>query len=160
MAKLSKADQKQKQLYAKDLFIKGFEPDTISDILSLSELTIKKWRRENDWESAKQASFIALSELRNTVLKSFADLKDGKIPLITPDQAAKYASAFEKLSDKRKTLTYMYEAFEMLTLEFMKNLQSAKSTDDKAVALKMLRTVREKMDNVLSVLTANVANND
>jgi len=160
MAKYSTAQLNQKKLYGKDLFIKGFDIDTISDIISFSVSTIRKWAREDDWESAKKASFIALSEIRNIILQSFADLKDGKTPKIKPDEAAKYASAFEKLSDKRKTLTYMYEAFEMLTVEFMKDIQNAKEDSVRFDALELLRRVREKMDKVITTLTATVLNND
>ncbi|MEI6898553.1 MAG: helix-turn-helix domain-containing protein, partial [Bacteroidota bacterium] len=85
MAKFTKSQQRQKILHAKDLFIKGFDYMTIADILGISENTLQKWGRENDFAVARQASFIALSELRSIILQSFADLKDGKVPKITPD---------------------------------------------------------------------------
>lgn len=158
MAKFTKAQQRQKILHAKDLYIKGFDYPTISDILNVSETTLAKWGRENDFESAKQSSFIALSEIRNTILQSFADLKDGKKPKISPDQAAKYAAAFEKLSDKRKTLTYMYEAFEQLTTEFIKDLQLSAGKTQRDATMQILRDVRDKMDKVISNLTTQVLN--
>ena len=159
MAKFTKQLQRGKMLYAKDLFVKGFDYGTIADILGISDLTVRRWGQKEDFESAKRASFIALSELRNTVLESFAAVKEGKVPVLTPDQAAKYASAFEKLSDKRKTLTYMYEAFEMLSVELIRDLQEA-SDKDKEAALVILRKVREKMDKVLTSLTNSVVNNE
>jgi len=160
MAKYSKALVDQKRQHGKDLFIKGFVDDVIAEILSVSQLTVKKWARQDCWESAKQASFIALSEIRNTILQSFADLKQGKIPSIKPDQAAKYAAAFEKLSDKRKVLTYMYEAFELLTDEFLKDIQHCEAGQPREEALTALRNVRSKMDKVLSQITMQVLNNE
>lgn len=156
MARFSKGDSESKKLHAKDLYIKGFDYSIIADILGVKESTVRKWGKEKDYESARQASYIALSELRNTVLQSFVDLKDGKVPKIKPDEAAKYASAFEKLSDKRKTLTYIYEAYEMLCAELMLEIQNAKNTAEKEKALAALKHVRLKTDIVINRLNSEV----
>lgn len=160
MAKFSSARQRQKILHAKDLFIKGFDYSTIADVLDVAENTLQKWGRENDFESAKQACSITLSEIRNTILQSFADLKDGKEPKISPDTAAKYGAAFEKFSDRRKILTYMYEAFEYLTQEYISSIQSAITARDKEKSLSDLRTLRDKMDRVITRLTNEVLGNE
>lgn len=160
MARYTKEIQKQKILYAKDLYIKGYDIETIAEMLALSVTTLKAWAKKEDFESAKQSAFIGLSELRNTVLQSFVDLKDGKKPKIKPDEAAKYAAAFEKLSDKRKQLSYMYENFETLTAEFMQDIQNAKTKAEKEKALEILKIVRVKTDKVLTRTTSEVLNND
>lgn len=156
MARFSRNITENKKFHAKDLYVKGFEYSVIADILGVSEATVRKWGKELDYESARQASYIALSELRNTILQSFIDLKSGKVPKIKPDEAAKYASAFEKLSDKRKTLTYMYEAYEMLSAELMLDIQHAKNTADKEKALTTLKHVRTKTDAVINRLNSEV----
>lgn len=158
MARFSQEQTSQKKQYAKDLYIKGFTLDTISDIIGVAMTTLRKWAKENDFETAKQSSFIALSELRNTILQSFIDLKDGKKPTIKPDEAAKYASAFEKLSDRRKVLSFMYESFELLTDELTKDIEGARSAKAKELALETLKKVREKTDAILTKLTAEALN--
>ena len=160
MAKFSKEQERQKMLYAKDLFIKGFDYDTIADIIGIAAVTLKRWGNKNDFEGAKRASIVALSYMRNCILQSFADLMQGIKPLIKPDEASKYASAFANLSDNRKVLTYMYEAFELLSQEFIKDLQEAATPDAKTKALELFRSTRDKMDKVLSVLTSQVINTD
>ena len=159
MARFTKNETKQKRAYAKSLFIKSFDYETIAGILDLTTSTIKAWSRDDDFEGARKASFIGLSEMRNTILQSFADLKDGKVPVISADVAAKYASAFEKLSSKKKTLTYIFEAYEMLTEEFLSDVQTAFKTEDKALALKILQIVRAKTDIVITKL-ANQTDNE
>ena len=156
MAKFTGAQQRQKILHAKDLFIKGFDYETIAEVLDVAENTLRKWGRDNDFESAKQACAITLSEIRNTLLQSFADIKDGKEPKISPDTAAKYASAFEKFSDRRKILTYMYEAFEYLTQEYISDISKSASAQEKQGALADLRVLRDKMDRVITRLTNEV----
>ena len=78
MGKFTKIQAGKKRQYGKSLYIKGFDLPTISDITEVAISTLKKWRDADGWETARNSSFIALSELRNTILQSFIDLKDGK----------------------------------------------------------------------------------
>jgi len=160
MGKFTKEQQEQKRHYAKNLYIKGFDIETIADIIQVALSTVKRWYKDESYEAARNSNFIALSELRNTILQSFMDLKDGKKPTIKPDEAAKYACAFEKLSDKKKVLTYMYESFEMLTEELGKDIQKAKTTKDKEFALTILKRVRDKSDLILTRLTNEALDNN
>jgi len=91
---------------------------------------------------------IALSAIRSIILQSFADVCERKDTEDLPDKAAKYAAAFEKLSDKRKTLTFMYEAFELLTSDYIKDLEKAVSKEDKDKALENIKVLRDHMDKV------------
>ncbi len=160
MARFTKEQQEQKKHYAKNLFIKGFDIETIADIINVALSTVRRWYKDDNYETARNSNFIALSELRNTILQSFMDLKEGKKPNIKPDEAAKYASAFEKLSDRKKVITYMYESFEMLTEELAKDIQTAKSPKDKEFALTILKRVRDKSDIILTRLTNDALDNN
>ncbi len=153
MARYSDKVLAQKQRHGKELYVKGFIIETIADITGMAVSTIQRWARDDDWETAKNSSYLALSELRQTILDSFVSLKNGEKPTIKPDEAAKYASAFEKLSDNRKVLSFMYEAFEMLTDELTKDVQNAKSKAGKENALETLKKVRAKTDTILTRLT-------
>jgi len=160
VSKFSREQQHQKMLSAKDLYTKGFDLSIIADLISVSRLTLSKWAKENDFEGAKKANIIALSAIRSIILQSFADVCEGKTPKISPDKAAKYAAAFEKLSDKRKTLTFMYEAFELLTSDYIKDLEKAVSKEDKDTSLENIKVLRDHMDKVVTRLTNEVLNDE
>lgn len=157
MAKFTEAEQKKRIEYARQLYCKGFETDVIAEIMGdVSVTTVIRWARENNFELARKSRVIALSEIRNSILDSYADLLDGKVPKIKPDEAAKYATAFEKFSAKKQVLTYMHEAYQLLTEEFMKSLQKAASKVGKEQSLATLKEVRTHMDRVLTRLTNEV----
>ncbi|MGE4542236.1 MAG: hypothetical protein AB7D35_13330 [Bacteroidales bacterium] len=157
MARFSKADREQRIEQASRMYCKGFDAKTISDIMSdVSERTVEKWIRDYEFEKKKKSQVIALSEIRNSILESYADVLEGKEPRISADQAVKYANAFEKFSSKKQVLSYMYEAFELLSEEFMTDLQKAKKAADKEKLLVELRSLRGRMDKVLTRLTKEV----
>lgn len=160
MAKFTKEIQAQKRTQAKTLYTKGIDLETISEIIGVAISTVKKWYDADNFEQAKSSQFIALSELRNTILESFVALKNGEKPTIKPDEAAKYAAAFEKLSDKKKVLSFMFEAYELLTDEFTKDVQNAKATKAKEEALLILKVVRSKTDAILTKLTSETLNDN
>jgi hypothetical protein len=160
MARYSKEKSDKKRQQAKDMYVKMFDLETIADILDVSMNTLKRWAKDEDFEQARKSSFISLQEIRNTILESFADLRDGKKPKIKPDEAAKYASAFEKLSDKKKMLSYMYSDYELLTDELIKDVQNGKTKKDKEAALQTLIVVRNKTDIILTRTTAEALNDN
>lgn len=161
MARFSKEEQTQLISQAKMLYIKGFTPESISSILKVSVATIARWIREHDFDKAKKSQTIALSEIRASILESYADLLDGKKPKIKPDEAVKYAAAFEKLSDKKAKLTYAYDIFETLTDAFMLKIQYSKTKAEKERLLTILqKDVRPIMDEVINKLNNEVLGHD
>lgn len=160
MSKYSKEKQKQLIDHAKQLYVKGFDFATISDILKVSASTIARWARENNFERSKRNQLIALSEIRRSILESYADMLEGRQPRIKPDDAAKYAMAFERFSARKQVLTYMYEAFELLTEQYQRNIQQANTKEQKEQALSDLQRLRANMDVVINNLTAEVLGND
>ena len=156
MARYSKEKSDKKRQQAKDMYVKMFDLETIADILDVAITTVKRWSKEEDFELARKSSVISLQEIKNTILESFSDLRDGKKPKIKPDEAAKFASAFEKLSDKKKMLSYMYSNYELLTDELIKDVQNGKTTKEKEAALQTLVVVRNKTDIILTRTTAEV----
>lgn len=160
MARMTTAEREQKIEQARQMYCKGFDAATIAEIMSFSVRTIEDWIRKYDFEKSKRSQIIALSEIRNSILESYAAVLNGEKPKVTPDQAAKYATAFEKFSSKKQVLSYMYEAFEMLTDEFMADIQKMESKKSKDKVLEELRNVRAKMDTVLTRLTNEVLGNE
>ncbi len=157
MAKFTKEEQKQRIEDAKRLWCKGFDAETIAGILrDVTPTTVARWALEFDFEKSRKSQVIALSEIRNSILESYADLLDGKKPKIKPDEASKYAIAFERFSSKKQVLMYMYEAFEQLTEEFQRDVQTGKTKTDKQTALDRLKHLRSKMDIVITKLNNEV----
>lgn len=160
MSKYTKEMQKQLIEHARQLYVKGFDAATIADILQISANTVVRWARDNNFERSKRNQMIALSEIRRSILESYADMLEGRQPRIKPDDAAKYAMAFERFSAKKQVLTYMYEAFELLTEQYQRNIQLAKTKAQKEQALSDLQKLRENMDVVINNLTAEVLGYD
>jgi hypothetical protein len=157
MGKLSKAEREEKILQVKQMYCKGFDAQTISEIMGdVSARTVSTWIRENNFERAKRSQVIALSEIRNSILESYADLLDGKPPKVKPDEAAKYAQAFERFSSKKQVLTYMHEAYEKLSDQITMDIQKAKKTAQKEQLLEFLKDVRALCEKVLTQLTNEV----
>lgn len=159
MPRFSK-EQKAKRIEdAKRLYCKGFDFNAIGDILrDVSPQTVKKWATENDFETARRSQLIALSQIRNTILESYVDMLDGKKPKMGADAAAKYATAFEKFSSKKKVLMYMYEAFELLTAHYEAEIAEAKTKQSKQQILNELVNMRGRMDKVITTLNNEVLN--
>jgi uncharacterized protein YjcR len=161
MAKLSKQEREEKQLQVKQMYCKGFDAETIAAIMgNVSARTVAGWIRDGGFEKAKRSQVIALSEIRNSILESYADVLDGKPPRIKPNEAAAYAGAFEKFSSKKQVLTYMHEAYEMLSDEITADIQRAKKPVEKEKLLALLRDVRELCDKIITRTTNEVIGNE
>lgn len=161
MARFTKAQREEKIEQARNMYCKGFDVQTIADTMGDVEvITVERWARDNDFEKSKRSRVIALSAIRDSILESYAEMLDGKKPKVSPDAAAKYATAFEKFSSKKQVLTYMHEAYEMLCEEFMKDIQTAQTRKDKEILLSSLQGVRTMMNKVLTRLTNEVLGNE
>lgn len=160
MAQFTKEEKAQLLIHAKRLYVKNFDTATIADILRVSKTTIDRWVREHDFEKSRRSQIIALSAIRDSILESYANILEGKEPLIKPDEAAKYAKAFETFSNKKQVLSYMYEAYEILTDELQKEIQNAKTKSDKETALCDLKRFRVKTEKIINRLNKEVFGDD
>ncbi|MBQ0113454.1 MAG: hypothetical protein KBT03_10015 [Bacteroidales bacterium] len=159
MPKLSKQETELRRQQARDLYVKGFDCSTIADLLNMSVTTINKWADLLNFEQAKKARSITLSEMRETILDSFQKLKAGEKPSISPDAAAKYAKAFEQLSDHKRCLPHFFEAFEVLTDRLTLLVQNASSKAEREFNLSCLKHVREESNKILTEITNESINN-
>lgn len=159
MPKLTKQETEQRKQQARDLYLRGFDCHTIADILGLAPSTISKWADSLGFEADRRARAITLSEMRETILDSFQRLKAGEKPTISPDAAAKYAKAFEQLSDRKRCLPHMFEAYDILTDHLALRVQSASSKADRDQALLILKVVRDVSQQILQELTNESINN-
>lgn len=161
MARFTKSEREKRIELAKKLYCKGFDAETIAEAMTdVTASTVTKWIEQYGFEQMKRMQTIALSEIRSSILESYAAVLQGEKPKITPDQAAKYATAFEKFSQHKQVLTYMHEAFELLHEEFMRDIQNAKTRKDRESILLFMRESRNRQDRVLTTLTNKVLGNE
>lgn len=155
MPKLSKNDAAKKRAQAKELFVKGISLDTIAEIIGISIVTLRRWAKDDDYDFARAVATLSVSQMRRTILDAFVDLQNGRTPKVNPDAASKLAAAFEKLSDRRKLLPYLFEAYEMLTDHLARQVEEARSRKEKEAALNFLKMVRTATDEVIARATSD-----
>ena len=160
MARFTKKDKDDLVQRAEKMFLDGFDHNTIADLIGVTVSTVEKWSRDGDFETKRKRRLISLSEIRNTILETFAELKDGKEPKIKPDDISKIAKAFETFSDKKKVLAYMYEAFERLEQDTIMMIQKSKLKKDKQEWFDFLQKQRTIMDITIANLNKEVFDND
>jgi len=148
--RLTKKESDTKKRQGKRMFINGFTPVEIADILEVHIETIKRWKKQGDWQKEKDVHSLSISELKRETLQTFADMKEGKTPKLSPDQLSKLAATFDKLSDKKKALAYMYENFEMLSDAILKDALSERKKATREQKLETAKYVREMMEDLTS----------
>ncbi|WP_372747043.1 hypothetical protein [Lutibacter sp.] len=152
----NEADKKKRQ--GLRMFINGFSKDEIADILEVHIETVKRWANQFNWEDEKDVHSISIVELRKEVLQTFADMKEGKTPKLSADQLSKLAATFDKLSDNKKALSYMYQNFESLSNAILKDALSERAKKTKDYKLEVAKYVREVMDQLTSATYKEVFN--
>jgi hypothetical protein len=161
MAQFSKKERERKIRHARQLWCKGFDAESIAEIMGdVKAATVIRWAQDNDFEKSRRSQLISLSEIRNSILESYAAMLDGEKPKISPEAAAKYAAAFEKFSDRKKVLIHLHEACQLIDEEYCINIQNAKTRKEKEQLLDGLRGARAMMQNVLTRLTKEVTGNE
>lgn len=148
--RLTKKESDKKKRQGKRMFINGFSENEIADVLEVHLETIKRWSKKDGWEEAKDIHSLSISELKAETLRSFAALKNGETPKVSPDQLSKLSSTFEKLSDKKKNLAYMYDNFEELSNAILKDALSERAKKNREAKLETAKYIRGIMDDVVS----------
>ena len=148
--RLTKKESDTKKRQGKRMFINGFSKDEIADILEVHIETIKRWHKQDEWEKEKDVHSLSISELKRETLQTFADMKAGITPKLSPDQLSKLAATFDKLSDKKKALAYMYENYELLSDALLKDALSERSKVKKESKLETAKYVREIREELTS----------
>ncbi len=161
MAKFSNHEKALLVEDARRLYVKGFDFQTISDFLSkpgkeVSQATLKAWSKENDFERSKRGQAIQRQEILNAIIESFQHVKEGGTPTIKALEAAQYAAAVEKLSDKSRLLMYMMEAYDELTDEMLRAVEKARAKKEKTRLFNIIKEVRTYGDKVVERLNQEV----
>ncbi len=150
MARISDHDRTKKQAQARELYIKDLSITFIAEAVQVKADTLKIWAKEGQWEDIKRANNITPSQIQNMILQCAETIKQGKVPAVSPDQLAKLASAFEKLSDKHKHLGYMIDAFTELRTHILQKAQAQDASKDKEKYLVMAQTLTPITDEIIN----------
>ena len=101
MEKEEKIDYEKARSLAESLYIdNGMDGREIAAMLKVSEVTISRWKKEDEWEEKKKFLRVTPAKLRLKILKEAEKVAKGEKCTINADAIAKLLSAAEKLSVK------------------------------------------------------------
>ena len=149
MPKYSKSSKKSIIEEARKLYAAGTELDVCAKYLAIAPATLREWAKTNGFDNARKAYLMQRPQILSAIVESFQSVLQGEKPKITADQAVKYASSFEKLSEKKKLAGYTFEAFEALTRQLLDMVGLAKKKTEKEQILASAKTCRIAMDAVI-----------
>lgn len=156
--RLTKKDSDKKKRQGQRMYINGLSKDEIAEILRVHIETINRWYKQYNWQEDKDLHSITIGEMKRQVLLTYKQMKDGDTPDISADQLSKLAATFEKFSDKKKALAYMYENFEQLCDYIIKDALSERTKKGKEEKLSTAKYVREAMDAVTAKIYKEALN--
>lgn len=147
---MAKQTDKQKEI-ARVLFMQGQQQKTIAETVGVSEKTISKWVKDNNWGSIKAAANITRPELVNKLLGTINKLLDHVSSTEDPtvlsglsDKLAKFAAVIEKL-DKKANIVDAIDVF----MAFNKWLQYRQSFDSE-ITPELLKAINKYQDLYIS----------
>ena len=143
---------------ARKLYAAGTDLSICAKYLEVAPATLREWAKLNGFENARKAHLMQRPQILAALVESFQAVLDGKRPTITADQAVKYASSFEKLSDKKKLAGYTFESFETLTRQLLEMVDTARKKAEKEHILKAAKTCRLAMDAVIDKMVKDAFN--
>ncbi|MBY0244946.1 MAG: hypothetical protein K2Q03_05775, partial [Sphingobacteriaceae bacterium] len=158
MARLGEQDKIKKQAQAREMYTRDFSITFISEVVGVKPETIRTWAKVGEWEDLKRANAITPSHIQNMILQCAEEIKEGRTPKISPDQLAKLASAYEKLSDKRKHLGYMIDAFSELRNHLLRKAQEASQKTDKQKMLSLAQEMSPLTDEIINLRFKEITN--
>jgi len=149
--RMSAVARDYKKSQGKDLFVKGFSINNISEIIGVGVKTLSGWKELHNWEGEKDLNAIRPSEIKKLILKYVLDIKEGKKPEHKADDLAKIAAAFDRLNDGRKKAVYTMESIDDFS-QFMM-VEAANNTGKKREdTLELLQTIRIYFDKYVTEL--------
>lgn len=149
--RMTSAQSDYKRSQGKDLFVKGFAPANIAEIIGVSVKTVSNWRDLYDWENEKELNTIRPSEIKKMILQYVLDIKDGKSPRYKADDLSKIAAAFDRLNDSRKKAVYTMEALDEFS-QFMVTIAGKSTGVKREETLELLQKIRVIFDKYINEL--------
>lgn len=151
---MTSAERDAKILQGKELFIKGFAINNISEITGVGIKTLNEWRKDNDWDRDKELSNIRPSEIKKLILQYVQDIKEGKKPTHKADDLSKISAAFDRMNDARKIAVYSMESIDGFS-NWMLVLAAKNLGKKREKILDLLKEVRPYFDSYINELLEN-----
>ena len=137
---------------AKKMYQHGMPAAEVAEVLGISYLEARKWIKSPDFQDIRRLMRMRISHMKRILLDSFESMQAGELPEMSPSKILQYATAYEKLSEKKRHLACWYEAFESLTDTLLNDIEALKHTRAQNQALKQLQQLRTHMAQLLKRL--------
>ncbi len=152
--RLSTSDRSLKQQQAKQMYIKGFNMQSISETIGIGLKTLGLWKDECKWDAEKDLHNMRPSEIKNLIMEWVRDVKKHETPLYKADDLAKISAAFERLDDYRKKIVYTMEVLDEISNHMV--LEAAKiQGKQREDLLELIKTIRFQFDKYVNHLLQN-----
>lgn len=97
---MSSSYQKKRKL-AKEYFVFNMmNAKDIADLLSITEKTAGKWRKDDDWDKERDEVLANPNEIRRILLAEMKRIASGEKPRIDSDALSKVSKGIQAVSDK------------------------------------------------------------
>ena len=147
----TKKEQEKKKEFARILYMQGDAQKCIAEKVGASAVTINKWVKEGNWETAKAAASITRPELVNKLLGAVNKLLDQVHTSDDPsviaglgDKLSKFAAIIEKL-DKKANIVDAIEVF----MAFGRWMQY-RQTFDTEITPELIKAINKYQDLYIS----------
>ena len=140
--------RQQKQSEGKRMYVKGQTIEFIAIALEVSDKTINKWRKQYEWDEARNVNRVSIDDLSAEILQALYDMKEGNELKIDPDKVSKLVAAYKKLNDLRSTIPYNISAYNLATEEMYEQARKLQGNDKQQyidTVLKPMRILFEKI---------------
>ena len=141
---------------AKKMYQHGMSTAEIAEVLEVPYMLVKQHTKDTDFQDIRHLMRLRLSHMKRLLLSSFDDLQAGKRPIVSPSKMLQYATAYEKLSDKKRHIGCWYEAYEQLTEWLLTEAAAMKSGGARSSSLRRLRKLRQQMATILQQETKQI----
>lgn len=129
MAK-DKLSNEEKKSLAFDLFMNTAKTQNeICDLIGISPKTFTRWKQDGLWEELKSAVSITAGNITLNIYKKMHEMTSGE-GQINADALAKLARVIEVISDKKYTMSQIFNVFKAFTTWlFPKDTETAKKVN-------------------------------
>jgi transposase-like protein len=126
MAKKKGLSNDDKKAIAFDLYISSDKSQKeIAQIVNVNEATVSRWKIDDDWDLARQATTITAQNIITNLYQKAYELSTAEV--IDADKMIKIANSIEKLSNRKVTISNIINGFkEFTTFAFGEDAELAK----------------------------------
>ncbi len=152
--RMTSVERDYKKSQSKDLFVKGFSMNNISEIIGVGIKTLSKWRDDFNWQDEKDLNSLKPSTIRNLTLKMALAIEKGQKLPYKADDISKVVAAFDRISDSKKKAVYTMESIDGFSQWMI--VQAGNNTGKKRDEfLELIKEIRPFFDRYVTELLQN-----